>query len=330
MLLGESSSPVKSNRPLILGSRGSKLALVQAHWVRDQIAAAHPEVTIESTVVKTEGDRRHDLPAEAFGREGIFTAELDHALEAHTIDLAVHSLKDLPTRLPDGLTLAAISRREPVEDVLIVREKVALPGSPDDPLASLPRGAKVATSSLRRSAQLKHRRPDLTFVPLRGNLDTRLRKLDQGQADAIIVARAGLKRLGVSLDEGKHRIILLGTDLSLPAAGQGALALETRADDRFAIELARTVHDQATATAVIAERTAMAELGAGCRIPAGFLGRLNGQTLTLQGVVAHPSGEPFYRAEVTVSPADPVEAGKLLAKKLKAQGADQVLKEIRG
>ena len=321
---------MKSSRLLIIGSRGSKLALVQAHGVREQIAAAHPEVTIESKVIKTEGDRRHELPPEAFGREGIFTAKLDHALETRTIDLAVHSLKDLPTRLPEGLTLAAVSRREPVEDVLIIRNEAALPGSPEDPLSALPQGAKVATSSLRRSAQLKHRRPDLTFVPLRGNLDTRLRKLDEGQADAIIVARAGLNRLGFALEESRHRSFWLDLDLSLPAAGQGALALETRADDQFAIELARAVHDQTTYLAVIAERTAMAELGAGCRIPAGFFGQITGDALILKGVVAHPNGEPFYRAEVTVSPADPIAAGKLLARKLKAQGADQVLKEIRG
>jgi hydroxymethylbilane synthase len=315
---------------LLIGSRGSKLALVQANWVKAQIAAAHPDLLIESKVIKTEGDRRHDLPPEAFGREGIFTAELDHALKARTIDLAVHSLKDLPTRLPEGLSVAAVSRREPVEDVLIVRNEAALSGSPDDPLASLPRGAKVATSSLRRSAQLKHHRPDLTFVPLRGNLDTRLRKLDQGQADAVIVARAGLKRLGIALDESCLRVISLGLELSLPAAGQGALALETRADDPFAIELARTVHDENTYLVVTAERTAMAELGAGCRIPAGFFGQVVGDALILKGVVAHPDGQPLYRAEVTVSPADPVEAGKLLAKKLKAQGAEKVLKEVRG
>jgi len=321
---------VKSNRPLIIGSRGSKLALVQANWVKAQIAAAHPEIQIESTVVKTEGDRRHDLPPEAFGREGIFTAELDHALEARTIDLAVHSLKDLPTRLPEGLIIAAISRREPVEDMLIVRRAIALTALPDDPLATLPQGAKVATSSLRRSAQLKHRRPDLTFVPLRGNLDTRLRKIAEGQADAIIVARAGLKRLEIPLDESHLIYVILGLELSLPAAGQGALAVESRVDDELAIRAAQTVHNQATALAVTAERMAMAELGAGCRIPAGFYGRLEGEMLVLQGVVAHPDGEPFYRAEVRLMPPNPGEAGKLLARKLKAQGAEKVLKDVRG
>lgn len=321
---------MKSKRSLIIGSRGSKLALVQANWVKAQIAAAHPEIKLESVVVKTEGDRRHDLAPEAFGREGIFTAELDHALEAGTIDLAVHSLKDLPTRLPEGLIISAISRREPVEDMLIVRRAIALADRPKGPLEALPPGAKVATSSLRRSAQLKHRRPDLVFVPLRGNLDTRIRKIAEGQADAIIVARAGLKRLGIPLDESRLTFFVLGLDLSLPAAGQGALAVETRGDDEPAIRAAQTVHDQATALAVTAERMAMAELGAGCRIPAGFYGCLEGETLVLQGVVAHPDGEPFYRAEVRLMPPNPGEAGKLLARKLKAQGAEKVLKEVRG
>ena len=319
-----------SKRPLILGSRGSKLALIQLNWVKEQIAAAYPQLKIESRIIKTEGDRRHDLAPEAFGREGIFTAELDHALASHTIDLAVHSLKDLPTRLPAGLMVSAISAREPVEDVLIIRREVALPGSSGDPLSALPRNARVATSSLRRSAQLKHRRPDLTFVPLRGNLDTRLRKLSEGWADAIVVARAGLNRFGFADQESRNPVITLSLDLSLPAAGQGALAMESRADDELAIAASRVIHHEATALAVTAERMALAELGAGCRIPAGFFGRVEGETLILQGVVAHPEGEPFFRAEVKVAPANAEEAGKLLAKKLMAQGAEKVLKEIRG
>lgn len=320
----------KFSRPLILGSRGSRLALIQLQWVQTQIAAAFPGLKLETKVIKTEGDRRHELSPAAFGREGIFTAELDHALESRAIDLAVHSLKDVPTRLPEGLCLAAVSAREPVEDVLIVRRGAARAGSAADPLGLLPAGAKVATSSLRRSAQLKHQRPDLTIVPLRGNLDTRLRKLSEGLADAIVVARAGLNRFGFKDEESPHRVLTLSPELSLPAAGQGALALETRADDAPALRAAAVIHHEPTALAVHAERKAMAALGAGCRIPAGFWGRLEGTTLILQGVVAHPEGEPYYRAEVRVTPPDPEQAGRLLAEKLKAQGAEQVLQEIRG
>lgn len=316
----------------IIGSRGSKLALWQAHWVRDRLAEFFPAAEFAVEVIKTEGDRRHDLSPEAFGREGIFTAELDRALLSRRIDFAAHSLKDLPTGLAAGLTLAAVTERAPVSDLFILRGDLAAKhglseqSSLADFLSRLEKPLVIATSSLRRQAQLKHRFPSLKFVPLRGNLDTRLKKLASGEMDAIIVAEAGLFRLGLSL--GGHLGLRIPTELCLPAAGQGALALETRADDPAAA-IADRLNHPATRSAVTAERTAMAALGAGCRVPAGFLGQVSGDTLHLAGVAAHPEGQPLLRAKVSGRREDAEQLGRELAAKLLAQGADQVVKLMR-
>lgn len=307
----------------IIGARGSKLSLWQANWVRERLAEKIPGLELELEIVRTEGDERHDLAPEAFGREGIFTAELDRALLDRRIDLAVHSLKDLPTRLATGLALAAITERGPISDLLIVRTEHA---GAEDLLEQDDLDLTIGTSSLRRIAQLKHRFPGLKFAPLRGNLDTRLRKLGEGKYQAIVAARAGIERLAIEV--APHLALELPFEMMLPAAGQGALAVETRADDP-AFEIARAIDHAATRAATIAEREAMSALGAGCRVPAGFLGVAHNGKLTVRGVVAGLGGKPLIRAEAEGEMARPERAGARLAQKLLDQGAAAVLAEAR-
>jgi hydroxymethylbilane synthase len=317
---------------IIIGSRGSKLALWQAGFVRDSLAALKPGLEIEVLVIKTEGDTRHDLSPDAFGKEGIFTAELDRALLDRRIDLAVHSLKDLPTKLGEGVALAAVTSRESIRDVFIITsergKKLGInKNTPaQEALARLPRGFKVGTSSLRRVMQLKHHFPNLEFTPLRGNLDTRLKKVAEGQADAVVVAEAGLNRLGVK--PRGHIFIALTPDWYLPAAGQGALAIESRADDP-AREVSYLLEHGPTRAAVTSERAAMAALGAGCRVPAGFLGTVSGDRLSVSGVVGDPEGTRLIKA-LAEGWADEAEAlGKELSDGLIRQGAAAILKAVR-
>lgn len=317
---------------IIIGTRGSKLALWQAHWVRDQLARLRPGLSVEVQIIKTEGDKRHDLPPESFGREGIFTAELDRALLESRIDIAVHSLKDLPTGLGEGLALAAVTERGPVADTFILRKDHARElGAVENPpapriLDNLDKKIVVGTSSLRRIALLKHRFPNLECAPMRGNLDTRMKKLTDKEVDAVVVARAGLVRLDIQPDG--HLMIPLPPDDFLPAAGQGALGIESRDNDP-ALEVAAVLDHKSTRACVTAERTAMSALGAGCRVPAGFLARQTDENLNLQGVVAHPRGEPFMRAEVEGPATDPDGLGRSLSDKLLAMGAKEVLDEVR-
>ena len=315
----------------ISGSRGSKLARWQTDWVRERLIQARPDLEIAVEIISTEGDTRHDLSPDAFGKEGIFTAELDHALTDRRIDLAVHSLKDLPTKLPPGIIIAAVTERAPIRDLFILRADRARelglkPGVGPEALNQLPAGIVVGTSSLRRIAQLLRRSSDLKFTALRGNLDTRIRKLGEGQMDALVVAEAGLTRLGLSV--GDNLIIALPVDEFLPAAGQGALAIETRADDPAA-EIAQILEHGPTRAAVTAERTAMAALGAGCRVPAGFLAEIKGGRLRLRGMVGHPGRPQIINATAEGDPADAEAIGRTLAEMLLKQGAAQILQEAR-
>jgi hydroxymethylbilane synthase len=318
---------------IIIGARGSKLALWQAGWVKDNLARINPDLEIAVETIKTEGDARHDLSPGAFGREGIFTAELDRALLDKRIDLAVHSLKDLPTKLGDGLTLAAVTERASIADVFALRgdhaEELGIDADMDafEVLDKLPKGLVVGTSSLRRIAQLKHYFPRLDFAPMRGNLDTRMKKLGEKQVDAVVVAEAGLKRLGIQ-PQG-HLFIRLLPDWYLPAAGQGALAAESRERDP-AREIAAGLDHAESRAAVIAERAAMSALGAGCRVPAGFLGQVNGDTLLVRGVVGSPDGAARIKAEAEGPADDPESLGRRLAKELLEKGAGDLLKEARG
>lgn len=316
---------------IVIGTRGSKLALWQAGHVRERLSALCPDHEFVVEIIKTEGDARHDLSPDAFGKEGIFTAELDRALLGGSIDLAVHSLKDLPTALGPGLALAAVGERAAVEDVFIVRADLAPEGvAPADArefISSLPAGFTVGTSSLRRIAQLKHAFPSLEFSPMRGNLDTRVRKLGDKMYDGIVVAKAGLDRLGVGL--GQHLALPLSADWYLPAAGQGALGLETR-DSGEAYEAARLFDHAETRAAVTAERTAMNSLGAGCRVPAGFLGAVDGDTLVVRGLVGRPEGGELVEARAEGPASDADKLGGQLAEALIGRGAARILKEVRG
>jgi hydroxymethylbilane synthase len=305
------------SRSLIIGSRGSKLALWQAENVQSHLQATDSSLTVRIEVIKTTGDVKTD-PLTVIGGKGVFTKELEDALLDGRIDLAVHSLKDLPTVLPDTLTIAAICKREDPRDALVVRE-----AQPISSLRNLPDEAVVGTSSQRRIAQLKSICPRVKIKDLRGNVDTRLRKLDEGQYDALILASAGLLRLGL-LD----RINLaIPTAEMLPAVGQGAIAIETRADNEAAIDAAcKLQHDQ-TRVACLAERALLRSLGGGCQLPIAAHAEVNEKTLRLEALVASPDGARIVRGKISGSTANAAELGADLADKLRADGADAILQE---
>jgi hydroxymethylbilane synthase len=295
---------------LVIASRGSQLALWQAHWVQGQLAALGHESRIE--IVKTTGDKITDVPLAKVGIKGLFTKEIEEALLDGRADLAVHSLKDLPTELPEGLVLAAVPPREDPRDAIVGKR-----------LAELPAGAKVGTSSLRRSAQLRKARPDLIIESVRGNLDTRLRKLDEGQYDAIVLAAAGLRRLGWA-----DRIAeTLGPDVMCSAVGQGALAIETRSSGA-GFEAVRALDDAETHAAVLAERGVLGSLGGGCQVPIGAHARIEGGQLFLLGVVASPDGSEIIRAEAEGPAADAEALGRALGGALLERGAKRILEAV--
>ena len=292
---------------LVIASRGSQLALWQARWVEAQLTAAGHEVRIE--IIKTTGDKITDVPLAKVGGKGLFTKEIEEALLDGRAQLAVHSLKDLPTELPDGLVLAAVPERQDPCDAVIGHT-----------LAELAQGAKVGTSSLRRSAQLRSLRPDLQIESVRGNLDTRLRKLDEGQYDAILLAAAGLKRLGW----GARIAEILHPSVMCPAVGQGALAIETC--EGFA--LPDVLNHAATHTAVLAERALLHALGGGCQVPIGAYATVDGGRLQIQAIVAAPDGSQIIRAHSEGAASQAEEIGTALAAELLAKGARQLLESI--
>ena len=297
-----------AERALIIGTRGSRLALAQAHEVRDRLQGPS-----EVRVIRTSGDRFGDASLRDHAGQGFFTKEIEQALLDGRADFAVHSLKDLPTGLPDGLALAAVTERVDPRDVLVSRSGVAL--------GELPEAATIGTSSLRRSAQLAHFRPDLQFVPIRGNVETRLRKLHSEGLDAIVLAGAGLLRLGLE----RHVTQWLPTDICLPAAGQGILGLQTRADDDATSRLLAPLACETATVCATAERAALARLGAGCQTPAGFLAQISGDECVLEGVVLGVSGRPRYRERVSGDRDDASALGEGLAERLLATGAGEVI-----
>jgi hydroxymethylbilane synthase len=302
----------------VIGSRGSKLALWQAEWVRARLAAHRPGVEVRIEIVKTSGDVLRDAPLSVIGGQGAFTKELEEALLGGRVDIAVHSLKDLPTVLPEGLRVAAVTEREDPRDALVLRSGAqGHAGS----LAELPRGVVVGTSSQRRRAQLKHLRPDAVVKELRGNVDTRLRKLDAGEFDAVILASAGLRRLGF---EGRISAALSTAEM-LPAVGQGALGVETRSDDADTNELVSLLDDQPTRMACEAERALLRSLGGGCLVPIAAHATVTGARLRVEGLVAGPGGERILRDSVEDDAAQAVRAGEVLAARLREQGADELL-----
>ncbi len=312
--------------PLVIASRGSELALWQARAVQAVLRAAAPGAEVEISIVKTLGDKILDVPLAKIGDKGLFTKELDAALLAGEADLAVHSLKDVPTRVPDGLELVAIGRREDPRDVLL------LPPGRAGSLAELAPGARVGTSSLRRRAQLRAARPDLEVLDLRGNLNTRLAKLDRGDYDAILLAAAGVLRLGWA-----DRIAAyLDPPEWLPAVGQGALGVIARAGDERVRALLADFHDPLTAACTAAERALLASLEGGCQIPIGALAHVDEDGLTLHGLVADVDGEVVLRDSDFLafdgrapSADDTIALGRRLAARLVDLGADRVLERIR-
>lgn len=302
----------------IIGSRGSKLALWQSEWVRARLAELRPEAEIRIEVFKTSGDVMLDVPLATIGGKGVFTKELEEALLAGAIDLAVHSLKDLPTTLPDTLAISAITEREDARDALILREGLA---APNNSLADLPRDAIVGTSSLRRQAQLKHLRPDVHIKDLRGNVDTRLRKLDSDGYDAIILASAGLRRLGF---ERRINAAIEHGEM-LPAVGQGALGIETRAGDARTAALVSLLDDAPTRAACTAERSLLHALGGGCQVPIAAHAVVSGASLRLEALVAALDGEQIIRDVLEDETAHAARAGETLAARLRARGAETLL-----
>lgn len=294
---------------IVVGSRGSKLALWQAHHIAGQLNALGHESRIE--IIKTSGDKIQDVPLAEVGGKGLFTKEIEEALLADAIDLAVHSMKDVPTELPAGLTIAAIPEREDPHDALI-----------GCTVAQLLDGMRIGTSSLRRSSQLLALNPRLSVEMLRGNVDTRLRKLDESQYDAIVLAAAGLRRLG-----WQDRIReLIPVEIMCPAVGQGALAIETRDDGGAAQQVARQLDHPATNTAVTAERAMLAVLGGGCQVPIGGYAYVAAGVIHMRAIVASPDGHHIVRAEL--SGVDPARTGASIGRNLLEQGADAILRAI--
>lgn len=302
---------------LRLGSRGSPLALWQAHHVAARLRTAWPGLDVDITIIKTEGDQRADMPLTASFGKGVFVKEIEDALLGGTIDLAVHSLKDLPTETPDGLVLAAIPSRHDARDALVCRSGRRI--------EDLKPGALVATGSPRRRCQLLHARPDLRFTLVRGNVDTRLRKLDEGQFDALILAVAGIERL--ELTQAPYTPIPFS--LCLPAPGQGALAIEIRADDATTHRLVSPLNDPQTASCVAAERGFLAALGAGCLAPAGALATAADGTLHLEAMIGYPDGRSQERDRIEGASGEAVSLGASLAQRLFDAGGDLILREVR-
>lgn len=305
-----------AKKKYILGTRGSKLAMWQSEHVAS-ILQKEAGVEIELKIIKTQGDKILDVALSKIGDKGLFVKEIETALLEGEADLAVHSSKDVPTQLPDGLTLGAFLKRVDPRDVLISKSGKGLD--------ELPEGSVVGTSSLRRIAQVLNRRPDLQIKDVRGNLDTRLRKMDEGLFDAIILAAAGLDRMGWS--EGITERI--SSDIMLSAVGQGAIAVEIRENDDEMLELMKHLDDPATRAAVTAERALMRELEGGCQIPIGALGTVDNGVLKLDGMVAGLDGTILIRDNIQGDPQEADALGIALAEKLKSQGADEILAEVR-
>jgi hydroxymethylbilane synthase len=301
---------------LRIGTRGSSLALFQANWVKEKLVQIHPHLKVTLIKIKTTGDKIQDAPLAKIGGKGLFVKEIEEALIQKKIDLAVHSVKDVPTELPAGLHLSAITKREDPRDVFISKD--------DKGLKDLPQKAKIGTSSLRRQAQLLHFRDDFELVPLRGNLDTRLKKLKTMNLDGIVLAFAGVKRMG--LEERITEII--PTEISLPAIGQGALGIETRREDDEVEGRTQILNDPASSIAISAERAFLKRLGGGCQVPVAAFGRTVGAILQIDGMVGTIDGKRLIRHHVEGSIEEAESLGIQLAEVLLIKGAREILEGI--
>jgi hydroxymethylbilane synthase len=309
---------------VVIGSRGSELALWQANWVQRELHKRFPALEIPVEIIKTKGDKILDSPLSKIGDKGLFTREIEAALLAKEIDLAVHSLKDLPTELPDGLTIGAICEREDVRDVFIPH-----PNNSVKKLFDQPKGAKIATGSLRRKCQLLRLRPDLEIIDIRGNLNTRMKKLEESDWAGMMLARAGVIRLGWQDRIGET----VDAEKILPAVGQGALGIEIRVGDERIAELAKTLHHYFTAQAALAERALLRKLKGGCQVPIGTFGRIeeeNGEkVLKLDAMVGSLDGKTVVRGKMHGAPSTAERIGEQLAETLLKGGADRILESIR-
>ncbi len=306
-----------SKKKIVIGSRGSELALWQAQHIKRELEKKHKNLTVEVKIIKTKGDKILDVPLSKIGDKGLFTKELENALLRNEVDIAVHSLKDLQTVIPDGLSLAAITKRHPVEDVLIARKKGTT-------VFNLPPNAVVATGSLRRKSQLLHLRPDITTVELRGNVPSRIKKFLESDWDAIILARAGVERLGLK----KYISSYIGSDVILPAVGQGALGIEISSKRDDVAEIVSVLHDEKTAIAVTAERRFLKELEGGCQVPIGAYGEVKSNGFYFSAVVGAIDGSIVFKKKIRTSLSKAENAGKQTAKDMLKAGAGEVLDSI--
>ena len=302
---------------VIIGSRGSPLALWQANWVKDLLQGQHSDLAVDIKIIKTSGDKIQDVPLAKIGGKGLFVKEIEEGLLKLEVDFAVHSMKDMPIIFPVNLCIACVTKRENPFDALISRNDIKL----DD----LPKGAKIGTGSLRRMSQLLYYRPDLNMVPLRGNLETRLKKLKSEGLDAIILAAAGLIRLG--WDDRITEII--APEILLPSMGQGAVGIETRKNDVDNQILLADIDDEETHYALDAERALVSQLEGGCNVPIGSFATLNGDQITLKGLVASLDGKTMYKKELTDLKTNAVALGRKMGNELIEMGADRIMQEIK-
>jgi hydroxymethylbilane synthase len=306
-----------SHPPIRIATRRSKLAMWQAEHVMALLRSAHPELPVELVPMSTQGDRVLDRALADVGGKGLFVKELEVAMHEGRADIAVHSMKDVPSELPPGFAIVAVLPRANPLDAFISRRYARF--------ADLPQGARVGTSSPRRQAQLRHARPDLRLQLLRGNVDTRLRRLDEGELDAILLACAGLERLGIA----HHVTEQLDVDLSLPAVGQGVIGIEARADDSCSRAALEALHHAETYTRLVAERAFAATLGGSCHSPIAAHATLDGTTLTVRGFIGAPDGSETYRDQLSGAAASAEALGRELARRMQGAGAEQLLERLR-
>ena len=309
---------VKKNK-LIIATRGSMLALWQAEWIKSQLQELDPSLEIELNKIKTTGDKILDVPLAQVGGKGLFVKEIEEAMLRGEADLAVHSMKDVPTELPEGLHLSTITKREDPRDAFIAGKEIKS-------FLELPQGANVGTSSLRRICQLLNKRPDLKITQLRGNVDTRIRKLEEGEFDAIILATAGVKRLG-----REEKITeKLPVDVSLPAIGQGAVGIECRRDDEFTNNLLKSLDHYETSVCVRAERAFLKKLEGGCQVPIAAYAQLKDGEIVIEGLVGSIDGKILLKDNLRGSPENAESLGTELAENLLSKGAKEILDEVYG
>jgi len=304
------------SRKIKIGSRGSPLALWQANWIKDQLESRNPDIPVEIVIIKTSGDKIQDVPLAKIGGKGLFVKELEEALLRKDVDFAVHSMKDMPIKFPFALCIASVTKRENPFDALISRNNIKL--------NDLPKGAKIGTGSLRRASQLLHYRPDLNLIPLRGNVETRIKKLETEGLDAIILATAGLIRLGW----GNKISEIISPEILLPAMGQGAVGIEARKHDVDNQILLADMDDENTHLALDAERAVVTQLEGGCNVPIGAFATIEGNEMTLRGLVASLDGKTLYKKELKGDKVNAVALGNEMGNALLDMGGDKIMHEI--